>query len=193
MTSGEDSVSEREYRALAERLDDALEALAAGERLWFRATREREGLEDALEHYRTVKRLQAEEEARHLMAKYDIAPDGGLKSLAQALRLWRNTWSAAASLYWVDDQTLRYEMQRCRTEEARERLDAPDLPWPSTGIVEQVQFARVIDARIRARILPCPSDFREAGSFCTWEFTMGSAPVPEEDAERDVTLSIWSA
>ncbi|MBI3160123.1 MAG: hypothetical protein HYZ26_11050 [Chloroflexi bacterium] len=186
MMIAESTLNELEHGTLLERLEDALEDLAASERLWFLTVKEREGLDVALEQYRRIKRLQAEEEAHRLMDKYGIKPGGGLAALEQALRLRLRPWRDAASIYWVDERTLRYEMRRCRIEEARQRLDSPEIPWRAAGLVELVYFGRAIDPRIRTNVLPCPADVREPGAFCTWEFTLESAPVAETEAEQDV-------
>ena len=106
------------------------------------------------------------------MATFDIPPDGGLPALEKALSLRLYSVVNAQRVEWSEDrQRLRFFMDECRVQQARQRKGLPPFPCKPVGIVEFETFARAVDPRISTACLRCPPDSPE-GKYCAWEFTM---------------------
>jgi hypothetical protein len=139
---------------------------------WFLAAEERFGTDTAIElDARSWARFAAAE-ARRIMATFDIPPGGGLPALEKALSLRLYSVVNEQRVQWSDDrQRLRFFMDRCRVQEARQRKALPEFPCKTVGIVEFETFASTVDPRIQTTCLHCPPDAPE-GKYCGWEFTM---------------------
>ena len=162
---------------LIDLLEDAAKNWLAHDGVWFQAVERRFGMEaaiacdaDAWGHFTVL-------EARRIMDRQGITEGGGLEALEHALGFRLYARLNEQSIHRVDDQTLRFEMNACRVQEARKRKGLPDFPCKSVGLFEYTGFARTIDPRLRTRCLTCPPDPHPENCWCAWEFTL-----PLEDA-----------
>lgn len=157
---------------LIDMLEDAAKNWLAHDGVWFQAVERNHGIEEAI-------RLDAEAwerftviEAHRIMKRYGIEEGGGLAALKQALSLRMYAHINTQSTIWVNDHTLRFEMNDCRVQSSRKRKGLPDFPCKSVGLVEYAGFARTIDPRIQTRCIACPPDPHPESFFCAWEFSI---------------------
>ena len=109
---------------------------------WFLAAEERFGMETAIELDACSWARFAAVEARRIMATFDIPPDGGLPALEKALRLRLYSVVNAQRVEWSEDrQRLRFFMDECRVQQARQRKGLPPFPC------KQVGYGRIRDIR----------------------------------------------
>lgn len=141
---------------------------------WFLAAEERLGIDAAIElDARSWARFAAAE-ARRIMATFDIPAGGGLPALQEALGLRLYSVVNAQRVEWSEDrQRLRFFMDHCRVQEARQRKGLPDFPCKPVGTVEFETFAKSVDPRIVTECLRCPPDALK-GQSCAWEFMLGA-------------------
>ena len=139
---------------------------------WFLAAEERFGIETAVElDARSWKRFAAAE-ARRIMTTFNIAANGGLAAMEQALALRLYAVINTQRTEWSPDRRrLHFFMDVCRVQETRHRKGLPDFPCKTVGLVEFETFAATIDPRIRTSCLHCPPD-AAPGQYCGWEFTI---------------------
>ncbi len=139
---------------------------------WFLAAEERFGMETAIElDARSWARFAAVE-ARRIMDVFGIPPAGGLPALEKALGLRLYSVVNAQRVEWSEDrQRLRFFMDQCRVQQARQRKGLPAFPCKQVGMVEFETFAKTVDPRISTSCLRCPPDAPE-GMYCGWEFTL---------------------
>lgn len=139
---------------------------------WFLAAEERFGMNTAIElDARSWARFAAVE-ARRIMATFHISPEGGLPALEKALGLRLYSVVNEQRVEWSEDrQRLRFFMDECRVQQARQRKGLPPFPCKDVGMVEFETFAKTVDPRISTFCLRCPPDGPE-GKYCGWEFTL---------------------
>ncbi len=164
---------EMDKEVLIDLLEDSAKNWLAHDGLWFQVVERSFGLDTAM-------RLDAEAweqytivEARRIMRRHAIEPGGGLQALAQALNLRMYARINEQTITWIDERTLRFEMNECRVQAARKRKGLPDFPCKPVGLVEYAGFAATIDDRIRTRCLACPPDPHPDAYWCAWEFSLG--------------------
>ena len=139
---------------------------------WFLAAEERFGMETAIELDACSWARFAAAEARRIMATFDIPADGGLPALEKALGLRLYSVVNTQRVEWTQDrQRLRFFMDECRVQQARQRKGLPSFPCKPVGMVEFETFAKTVDPRISTTCLGCPPD-APAGTYCAWEFTV---------------------
>ena len=162
-------------------LEDSAKNWLAHDGLWFQAVEKEFGMDSALEMDRHAWKLFTQVEAKRIMARLGIKPNGGIEALDQALRFRLYARINDQEIYRVDDRTLRLEMKECRVQSARDRKGLPAFPCKSVGIVEYAYFAYAIDPRLKTEVIFCPPDLRPEGCYCTWQFTMRDEPVPADE------------
>ncbi len=141
---------------------------------WFLAAEERFGIDTAIELDACSWSRFAAVEARRIMATFGIPPEWGLPVLEKALGLRLYSVVNAQRVEWSDDrQRLRFFMDECRVQQARQRKSLPPFPCKPVGLVEFETFAKAVDPRICTSCLHCPPDAPE-GKSCGWEFTVRS-------------------
>ncbi|HVN03515.1 MAG TPA: DUF6125 family protein [Bryobacteraceae bacterium] len=139
---------------------------------WFLAAEERFGMETAIELDACSWARFAAAEARRIMATFDIPADGDLPALEKALGLRLYSVVNTQRVEWTQDrQRLRFFMDECRVQQARQRKGLPSFPCKPVGMVEFETFAKTVDPRISTTCLGCPPD-APAGTYCAWEFTV---------------------
>jgi hypothetical protein len=139
---------------------------------WFLAAEERFGMETAIELDAGSWARFAAVEARRIMATFGIPANGGLPALERALGLRLYSVVNAQRAEWsADRRRLRFFMDECRVQQARQRKGLPPFPCKQVGTVEFETFARTVDPRILTKCLHCPPDAAD-GLYCGWEFTL---------------------
>jgi hypothetical protein len=162
---------------LIDMLEDTAKNWLAHDGVWFQAVEENYGMDEAI-------RLDAKAwerftviEAHRIMKRHGIEEGGGLPALEQALKLRMYANINIQSTTWVDEHTLRFEMNDCRVQSTRQRKGLPDFPCKPVGLVEYAGFARAIDPRIQTRCIACPPDPHPETFFCAWEFSLADDTI----------------
>jgi hypothetical protein len=159
---------------LIDLLEDAAKNWLAHDGLWFQAVENRDGMDAAMELDAQAWERFTAIEARRIMRRHGIKEGVGLPALEKALKFRLYAHINKQTITWVDDRTLRFEMNDCRVQAARVRKGLPDFPCKPVGLVEYAGFAETIDPRIRTRCLTCPPDPHPDDHWCAWEFTISS-------------------
>jgi hypothetical protein len=162
-------------------LEDQAKNWLAHDGLWFQAVEKQYGLEKAIELDTEAWIRFTQIEAKRIMKRFDIQPQGGIMALKKALKFRLYARINEQSLVEIDQNTLRFEMNDCRVQSARERKGLEDFPCKSVGIAEYTYFAHTIDNRIRTRVICCPPDPHPEEYYCAWQFTLEEEPIPQEE------------
>jgi len=178
--SNRDRLNKLDKDTLIEMLEDASKNWLAHDGLWFQAAERHYGIQVAIQLDAEAWERFTVIEAKRIMERHGIEAGSGLKALEKALgfRLYANI--NVQSTTWLDENTLRFEMNDCRVQSARHRKGLPDFPCKSVGVVEYAGFARTIDPRIQTRCIACPPDPHPDAFVCAWEFTI---PEIGEDSQ----------
>jgi hypothetical protein len=155
---------------LIDMLEDAAKNWLAHDGVWFQAVEGSYGLEKAIQLDGEAWERFTVLEARRIMKRHGIAEGGGLQALARALKLRMYAHINEQSTIWLNDHTLRFEMNDCRVQSARKRKGLEDFPCKTVGLIEYAGFARTIDSRIQTRCIACPPDPHPETYYCAWEF-----------------------
>jgi hypothetical protein len=157
---------------LIDMLEDAAKNWLAHDGLWFQAVEGTYGLETAIQMDAEAWERFSVIETRRIMKRHGIEEGGGLTALVQALNFRLYAHINEQSTIWVNENTVRFEMNDCRVQSARKRKGLPDFPCKSVGIIEYAGFASTIDPRIKTRCIACPPDPHPESFFCAWEFSI---------------------
>lgn len=157
---------------LIDMLEDSAKNWLAHDGVWFQAVEGNYGLEKAIQLDGEAWERFTVIEARRIMKRHGIAEGNGLPALEQALKLRMYANINEQSIIWVNEHTLRFEMNDCRVQSTRKRKGLPDFPCKTVGLVEYAGFARTIDPHIQTRCIACPPDPHPETFFCAWEFTI---------------------
>ena len=176
---------ELDKETLVDMLEDAAKNWLAHDGLWFQEVEKAYGMEAALELDTQAWKIFTQIEAKRIMRRLGLEPGGGIDALEQALRYRMYARINDQEIYRADSQTLRFEMKSCRVQVARERKGLPDFPCKTVGVVEYAYFAHTVDPRFKTEVIYCPPDIRPEGCYCTWQFTLQDAPVPEDEIVPD--------
>jgi hypothetical protein len=162
-------------------LEDQAKNWLAHDGLWFQAVEKQYGLEKAIELDTEAWIRFTQIEAKRIMKRFDIQPQGGIMALKKALKFRLYARINEQSLVEIDQNTLRFEMNDCRVQSARERKGLEDFPCKSVGIAEYTYFAHTIDNRIRTRVICCPPDPHPEDFYCAWQFTLEKEPIHQKE------------
>jgi hypothetical protein len=137
--------------------------------LWFQAVERRRGMDEAIEADTEAWERFSPIEAARIKRLLGLSERPGLDGLEQALeyRLYAvlNRQSSVR-----EGDRLKFYMNECRVQSARQRKGLPDFPCRPVGMVEYTRFAEAIDPRIRTRCIACPPDEHPDEYYCGWEF-----------------------
>jgi hypothetical protein len=129
-------------------------------------------METAIEMDKSAWRIFSPIEAKRIMREFNIPQDGGLDSLAAALKYRVYAALNTQDINRIDDNTLIFTMESCRVQVARNRKGLPDFPCKQVGIIEYEEFAETIDPRIKTEVVYCPPDNHPDDAYCQWKFTL---------------------
>lgn len=141
--------------------------------LWFQAVEKAHGLDHAIELDTQAWGRFSPIEAKRIKQFLGLPEQGGLEALQKALefRLYALLNKQSSTL---ENGRLRFFMNDCRVQSARNRKGLPDFPCKSVGIVEYSTFAKEIDDRIQTKCITCPPDDHPDEYYCGWEFWIES-------------------
>lgn len=175
-----EALLELDKETLVGMLEDQAKNWLAHDGLWFQAVERSHGIESAIALDKDAWTDFTRIEARRIMERHNIARGGGLDALAVALGFRLYSLLNRQSIHRLDDRTLRFEMNECRVQSARQRKRLPDFPCKPVGLAEYAYFAHAIDPRIRTRAIACPPDSHPDTFHCAWLFTLENEPIPED-------------
>ena len=164
------TIKDLDSQELQDLLIDAAKNWLAHDGLWFRAVEEKFGIETALELDKRAWEKFTVIEAKRIMKRLDLSPEGGIPALIQALKFRLYAFINVQEVLEANENRCVFRMNRCRVQESRKRQGLPDFPCKSVGIVEYSGFAKIIDPRIQTRCLVCPPDPHPPNVWCAWEF-----------------------
>lgn len=141
--------------------------------LWFQAVEAAHGMEEAIALDAEAWRRFSPIEAKRIKEFLSLGDDGGLEALRTALDFRLYAMLNRQSSVLVDG-VLRFTMNDCRVQSARNRKGLPDFPCKEVGQVEYSTFAETIDPRIETRCVCCPPDDHPDTCYCEWEFRLKS-------------------
>ena len=162
-------------------LEDQAKNWLAHDGLWFQAVERHFGLPAAIRLDTEAWIAFTQIEARRILQRNAIPSGGGLDALERALSFRLYARLNEQSLSRPDERTLRFEMNACRVQTARQRKGLADFPCKLPGIAEYAYFAHAIDPRIRTRVIACPPDPHPESFFCAWQFTLEDHPISTDD------------
>ena len=166
---------------LIDLLEDQAKNWLAHDGLWFQAVEKQYGMEKAIEFDTEAWIRFTQIEAKRIMKRFDILPQGGIQALKKALQFRLYARINEQSLIEIDQNTLRFEMNDCRVQSTRKRKGLEDFPCKSVGIAEYAYFAHTIDDRIRTRVICCPPDPHPEEYYCAWQFTQEMSSIPSNE------------
>ena len=166
---------------LIDLLEDQAKNWLAHDGLWFQAVEQHFGMEAAIQLDTEAWKQFTQIEARRILQRLNLQPGGGLAALKTALQHRLYARINEQSLIQVDERTLRFEMNECRVQSARQRKGLPAFPCKAPGLVEYAYFAHTIDPRLRTRLIACPPDPHPEAFYCAWEFRLEEIPILETE------------
>jgi len=153
-------------------LTDAAKNWLAHDGLWFLTAEKRFDMQTAIELDRDAWQVFTVIEAKRIMKRLNIKPDGGISSLIKALDFRLYAYINEQEVSEVSENRCVFKMKDCRVQSARKKKGLPDFPCKAVGLVEYAEFAKTIDPRIKTRCLYCPPDDHPVDAWCGWEFTI---------------------
>jgi hypothetical protein len=151
--------------------DDAKNWLAH-DGLWFQAVESAHGMDAAIAADRSAWEKFTVIEARRIMERLGIPPEGGIPALLECLKHRFYARLNTQEVTEVSERRAVFVMRDCRVQSARKRKGFPDFPCKSVGLVEYAGFAKAVDPRISTRCIRCPPDTHPDDAWCEWEFTI---------------------
>ena len=155
-----------------ELLEDAAKLWLAHDGLWFQAVERKFGMEMAMEMDKEAWKHFSPIEAHKIMKRHNLPHNGGVATLAEALKHRLYAHINTQTIRQIDERTVVLEMNNCRVQSARERKGMELFPCKEVGIVEYTYFAKTIDHRFTVEVITCPPDERPEGYFCAWKFIL---------------------
>ena len=167
-----DNLKELPRETLEGMLADFAKNWLAHDGLWFQAVENETDMQTAIKLDTEAWEKFTKIEAKRIMARLNIEPNGGHDSLkkARGFRLY-----AVLNEQTITEETADsfiFKMVDCRVQSARKRKELPPFPCKSVGIVEYTEFAKTIDPRIKTECIACPPDKGERDFYCGWKFSI---------------------
>ena len=151
-------------------LEDASLNWLAYDGLWFQAVEEYFGIENASLCNQKAIAKYSRIEAKRIMKRLHLPPDGGISTLMRALKFRMYHLINKQEFLDVSEKRCVFRMVACRVQNARRKKGLPDYSCKPVGIEEYSNFAKTIDDRIKTRCIGCPLDKHTEGYWCSWEF-----------------------
>ncbi len=153
-------------------LEDAAKLWLAHDGLWFQAVEQSFGMDKAIELDKLAWERFTVIEAKRIMARHNIAPDGGLAALKLALGYRLYAYINVQDIVDETPTSFTFRMTDCRVQSARQRQQMQPFPCKEVGIVEYSLFAQTIDPRIQTECICCPPDPKHPQFWCAWKFSI---------------------
>ena len=153
-------------------LEDAAKLWLAHDGLWFLEVEKAYGMEKAIELDRNAWEKFTVIEAKRIMQRHNLPPNGGLETLKIALGLRMYAYINTQEIVEETPTSLVFRMNECRIQTARARDGREPFPCKQVGIVEYVFFAKTIDLRIKTDCVLCPPDKKHPKYWCAWKFSL---------------------
>ena len=155
-------------------IEDSAKNWLAHDGLWFQAVEQAHGMEAAIKADAEAWRKFTVIEAKRIMERHRIVPNGGIPALVKALGLRMYAYLNVQDTVEQTENRVVFRMRDCRVQSARKRKGLADFPCKPVGLVEYEWFAKTIDPRIETRCIACPPDKHPEDMWCAWEFSIGS-------------------
>jgi hypothetical protein len=167
-----DKLNDLSRETLVEMLSDFAKNWLAHDGLWFQAVEKECGIEKAIQLDTEAWEQFTKIEAKRIMERHNIPPNGGLPALKKALGFRLYAFLNEQIITDEAENSFVFKMVDCRVQSARKRKNLPLFPCKSVGVVEYSEFARTVDSRIKAECIACPPDSVERDYYCGWKFSI---------------------
>ncbi len=167
-----DNLKDLPKETLLGMLEDFAKNWLAHDGLWFQAVEKESDMETAIKLDAEAWKMFSRIEARRIMARHNIAENGGLEALKKALGYRLYAVLNEQAVTEETENSFVFKMVDCRVQSARKRKNLPLFPCKSVGIVEYTEFAQTIDSRIKTECIACPPDPDGRDFYCGWKFMM---------------------
>ncbi|MHA1271596.1 MAG: DUF6125 family protein [Candidatus Helarchaeota archaeon] len=157
---------------LIEIIIDNAKLWLAHDGLWFQAVERAFDIKTAIELDKKAWSQFTILEAKRIMARLNMKPDGGIPNLITALKYRLYAYINVQEVVDISNNSCIFRMNNCRVQAARKRKGLQDFPCKSVGIVEYTNFAKTIDSRIKTECIACPPDPHPEEYYCAWKFTI---------------------
>lgn len=144
----------------------------AGDGIWFQAVEFKSGMYDAKRCNDSCWTDFSPFEAWSIKKYLGLPEKPGLEGLKKALQFRMYARINVQSIIDESPNSIIFQMNDCRVQDARKRQGLDDYPCKSAGLVEYTSFARAIDPRIKTECIGCPPDEHPEEWFCAWRFYM---------------------
>ncbi len=155
-----------------ELLEDAAKLWLAHDGLWFLEVERELGMEKAIELDKNAWEKFTVIEARRIIARLELPPNGGLEALKRALKHRLYAYINTQEIVEETPHSLVFRMNECRVQTARQKAGREPFPCKQVGVVEYERFATTIDPRIRTQCVLCPPDPKHPNYWCAWKFSV---------------------
>jgi len=160
--------------------DETLQALMdsvaanwlANDGVWFQAVEIASGMTDAKRCNDSAWAHFSPFEAWSIRRYLNLSDAPGLEGLKKALNF--RLYARINTQSFIDEgpDSMVFQMNKCRVQDARKRKGLDDYPCKSGGMVEYTYFARAIDPRITTECIGCPPDEHPEEWYCAWRFKL---------------------
>ncbi|MCX6825768.1 MAG: DUF6125 family protein [candidate division Zixibacteria bacterium] len=168
----DDKLKELSRETLEGMLFDFAKNWLAHDGLWFQEVERECGMATTIKLDKAAWEQFTKIEAKRIMERHNIPPNGGLPALKKALGLRLYALLNEQAITEETAESFVFRMVDCRVQSARKRKNLSLFPCKSVGIVEYTQFARTIDARIKTECIACPPDDGKNDFYCGWRFSI---------------------
>ena len=156
-------------------IEDSAKNWLAHDGLWFQAVERAYGIDAAIKADAEAWRSFTVIEAKRIMERQGIPPNGGIPALVKALAFRLYAFLNKQDVIELTESRVVFRMLDCRVQSARKRKGLPDFPCKPVGLVEYEWFAKTIDPRIETRCICCSPDKHPEDVWCEWEFSLTGA------------------
>lgn len=144
----------------------------ANDGVWFQAVESSRDMNDAKRCNDTCWSRFSPFEAWSIKEFLGLPEKAGLGGLKKALQFRMYTPINVQTIIDESANSIVFQMNDCRVQNARKRRGLQDYPCKSGGLVEYRAFGETIDSRIRCECIGCPPDDHPSEWFCAWRFSI---------------------
>lgn len=144
----------------------------ANDGVWFQGVEMTYGMNDAKRCNDTTWTRYSPFEAWSIKDFLGLGEHPGLDGLKKALSFRMYGRVNVQSIIDEDENTIVFQMNKCRVQDARHRRGLPDYPCKSVGLVEYGYFAETVDDRVETECIGCPPDPHPEEWVCAWRFRL---------------------